>query len=281
MRHPRQPIEVALLRRLSDLREMLVPVRAIIKRIEWLERRLTPPQSGALAASDKLNCILARNEHGSYLVPQSSLARPAAQDILHGRVWEPETINLVCRHVGNGDVIHAGAYFGDFLPAISKATAGTLWAFEPNFENYCCAQATVLLNGLSNVCLMNVGLSDVAAKASMLVRNPDGSGLGGGSRIGSGDASEIETIDLVRLDDVIPKTARISVLQLDVEGHEGNAVRGAAMTIERCLPLLILETVPSDGWATRFLQSLGYSSVAKVHGNTVLRPISTAQAPLF
>jgi len=62
-----------------------------------------------------LGCFVAYNPYGGYCVPQSSHHRPAAQMILRGRVWEPDTIKFVRDH--------AGTYFGDFIPALSAGCA--------------------------------------------------------------------------------------------------------------------------------------------------------------
>jgi hypothetical protein len=110
--------------------------------------------------SSVLDCRLSYNKFGGFCVPASSQHRPAAHAILTGRVWESETIEFITTRCGDGDVVHAGTYFGDFLPALSKACRpdARVWAFEPNTENYRCAKITIGLNGLQNVVLTNAGL---------------------------------------------------------------------------------------------------------------------------
>ena len=91
-----------------------------------------------------LQCCISYNQYGGYCLPLSSIHRPASQTILNGKVWEEETLKFMSKHCGTGDIIHAGTYFGDFLPALSKAchTKAKVWAFEPNLENYKCAIVT-------------------------------------------------------------------------------------------------------------------------------------------
>ena len=76
-----------------------------------------------------------------------SIDRPVPQAILDGRIWEKDTVDLIVRHVGKGDVVHAGTYFGDFLPALaaSVASGAKVWAFDPNLESFRCSQITLLL----------------------------------------------------------------------------------------------------------------------------------------
>jgi hypothetical protein len=68
--------------------------------------------------------------------------------------------------------------------------------------------------------------------------------------------------------DVLPPAADVGVLQLDVEGFEEPALRGAMGTITRCLPLLILETPPS-ALVEAELVPLGYQPTGTVCDNTV------------
>jgi hypothetical protein len=74
----------------------------------------------------------------------------------------------------------------------------------------------------------------------------------------------------VRLDDVLPQGADISVLQLDVEGYEGPALKGALATITRCRPTLILETVPR-AFMDSHLSPLGYRRAGAVCGNAIFQ----------
>ena len=67
--------------------------------------------------------VIAENAHGFYCVPRAAVQRPAARKIINGEVWEPETIDFVVRHCVDRSVVHAGAFFGDFLPAVSRALA--------------------------------------------------------------------------------------------------------------------------------------------------------------
>ena len=48
-------------------------------------------------------------------------------------------------------------------------------------------------------------------------------------------------IDIVIINDVIPIQSNISIMQLDVEGYEKNALEGTLETIKRCKPIIILE----------------------------------------
>ncbi len=221
------------------------------------------------------------NEYGSYCVPAASLHRPAAAAILAHRVHEPATLEFMTAACGAGDVVHAGAYFGDFLPALSAAigATSTVWAFEPNPENYRCAQITRRINGLANVRLANVGLSDRNAQVHMRVMDERGRSLGGGSQIVDRDRSEASgttAVEVVPLDEVVGRERTVSIIQLDLEGHEVKALQGAMTTILRCSPVLILEVLPQSNltqsrWFAEHILGAGYRRFGEFHGNVVFQ----------
>jgi FkbM family methyltransferase len=226
--------------------------------------------------------LLARNKYGTYCIPPGTLHRPCAATILKGGVWESSTIDLVCRNVGDGDLVTAGTFFGDFLPPYSRSTNGLIWAFEPVPENYSCALWTQHLSGLSNVILQNVALSDKFQQLEMGIATLDGIKYGGGSYVHHGIAkinqgrnglasSEFRlSVPAFPLDLLIPLDRDVRVLQLDVEGHERAVLDGARNLITRCRPLLVLETLP-ENWLAEHGKELGYELVGRVDENWVLK----------
>jgi FkbM family methyltransferase len=212
--------------------------------------------------------IFAENRFGHYCVPAEAAHRPAGKYILAGKAWEPETVQYVAGCSHSGDVVTAGAFFGDSLPAFSLAAGeNTVWAFEPNPENFRCASITVLLNGLKNVRLMNAGLGERSESGEIVIRDFSGRSLGGASQIvgvvdntGQKRGDQAVPVEIMAIDDIVPEKRPISLIQLDVEDFEEFAIRGAAKTIARCRPKLILESIPQEGsQARKVLNDLGYS----------------------
>lgn len=217
-----------------------------------------------LSAPGALTAVLAYNKHGGYCLPRSSLHRPACQAIMQGKVWEHETIEFICKHA-DGDIVHAGTYFGDFLPALSKAAGDNLiWAFEPVQENFHCAAITVLLNDLQNVHLHHAALGSSETPLSFKTVDDKGKSLGGSSHA---SAAGTTTVPQLVLDRVIPSDRKVSVLQLDVEHFEGDVLRGARELVRRNRPIIILENVPEG-----FAEEAGYGHTRTIHGNSVFEP---------
>jgi len=198
--------------------------------------------------------------------------------VLSGQVHEPQTIAYMIANCGNRDIVHAGTFFGDFLPALSRSLhpQALLWAFEPSRENYRCARITMEINSSSNVRLTHAGLGATRQQLFVATSDADGKPLGGGSHIVTEPSSSKNTVpvDIVAIDDVIPAARDVGILQLDVEGYEKEALSGALATIRRCKPILILEVLPQSDleqseWFSANILRLGYAKVTKLHANSV------------
>ena len=225
-----------------------------------------------------LKCKISYNKYGGYCVPLSSHHRPAAQKVLTNDIHEPQTIEYILNNCKNGDVVHAGTYFGDFLPALSKGVvAGAkIWAFEPNPENYRCAKVTLEINDIKNTVLINAGLGEKPETLLIKTMGVEGLALGGASRITSEKTNDIgmKSVQIVTVDDVVGSNRIVSIIQLDVEGYEKKALTGALKTIRRCLPIIILEVLPDStlvdsDWFFDNIISLGYKKNHDVHGNSI------------
>lgn len=237
--------------------------------------------TAARTDADVLDCKIASNRFGSYCVPAGSAGRPAAQAVLRGGVYEPETIDFIRAHCGDHDVVHAGTYFGDFLPALSSGLGegALVWAFEPNSESHRCAEVTLLLNRIDNVRLRNAGLGAAAGESLVQVANKNGRALGGASRIVDDveDGVVTEQVAIVAIDDVVPADRTVGILQLDVEGFEQQALSGAFATIDRCRPVLVLEQgrwndFLDGAWFADNVLARGYAETERFHLNRVYRP---------
>ena len=184
------------------------------------------------------------NEYGFYSLPRSFRKRELPTVLTSGHVYEPNTLKFMQRMAGQGDIVSGGALVGDFFPALSGALArdARLHSFEPNPVSYESARHTIALNGLENVCLTNAAVGEVAGVLPLQVSRSGKNALAAGAKIVR-SAQEGATIDVrvTPLDDLIPQDRRISILHLDIEGHEMAALLGARSMIARNRPIIILE----------------------------------------
>lgn len=195
------------------------------------------------AGATELPYVLAENEHGRYCIPRSSIHCASARKVLDGEVWERGTLEFIAANCGDGDVVTAGLYFGDFLPALSKsvATGAVVWGFEPGSENFRCATETARLNGLTSPQLFNAALGKDVGRALLRIRE-GAAPLGGTCRIEPDSlVEECEEVAVTTIDATVPEGRRVSIIHIDAEGSEHLAIAGGWRTIRRNWPVLIIE----------------------------------------
>lgn len=216
--------------------------------------------------------IKAQNKYGVYVIPEEISYTYTAQTIINGDVHEPTTIEFI-QSVG-GNVVHAGAGFGDFLPALKDCNR--VFVFEPNPLMYQCTLQTILLNNLTNVSLYKQALGESFCKSSL--KNIDESGLEMGPRSEIGEGIRI---DMIKLDDFLVE--KIDLIHLDLEGYEFEALKGAKELIERDKPIIVLEIDTRAVDYNNFMRSINYepykqliynSNEQMVFVNTVYKPIN-------
>jgi FkbM family methyltransferase len=160
---------------------------------------------------------------------------------LKGRKWEPKIAKILCQHAKKGSVaVDAGAYIGTHTLALVDAVGetGQVITFEPQTWAYHGIKKTLAKNKIKNVKLVNAGLSD---KKGILRFCSDGTGSSSlcQERRPSPRWTEVYDIPIKTLDSF--KLNNISIIKIDVEGHELNVLKGAEKTINRCKPVLVLE----------------------------------------
>jgi FkbM family methyltransferase len=144
-----------------------------------------------------------------------------------------------------------------------------VWAFEPNPTNFAAARATADLNDLDNVELRNAALSNQDGALLFRTHGTNGTPRGGLSRVAVQEGPGVTSVDAVMLDYAVPLDRPVSILQLDVEGHEKQALLGAFHIIQRWRPILILEYFDQLRWFGRNFRSIGCQCVGKLHSNFV------------
>jgi len=194
--------------------------------------------------------MIARNKYGVYSVPKEVEYTYTAQLILEGGVHEDTTIEYI-KSVG-GNIIHSGSGFGDFLPALKDCDK--VWTFEPNPLMYQCSLETISLNEIKNVEILPYAIGRYDGTANL--KNIDENGLEMGPRSEMSDYGI--KVKMVKLDSVIPKDVKISLIHLDLEGYEFAALSGAKDIIERDKPIIVLEIDTRAVDYNNFMLSLDY-----------------------
>jgi FkbM family methyltransferase len=118
-------------------------------------------------------------------------------------------------------------------------TKGKVVTFEPQPWAFNGIKKTLTKNGIKNVKVVNAGLSD---KKGTIKFCSDGSGSSSVCTERSANKkkwTEVYDIPIVTLDSY--KLKNVSIMKVDVEGHELNALMGAKKTILSSKPVIVLE----------------------------------------
>jgi FkbM family methyltransferase len=161
--------------------------------------------------------------------------------------------------------VQAGGNVGVWPKELAKHFKQVV-TFEPDLDNYECLRRNVTEQ---NVDYRNVALGDSPGSVTMH-RVP---GNCGASYVANTGVNEVPQITLDSLE-----LAACDLLQLDVEGYELKALKGAKQTIDRFSPVIVLEQKglgleyghgDSDEDAAEWLSKLGYKRTGAMHRDVI------------
>jgi FkbM family methyltransferase len=146
--------------------------------------------------------------------------------------FNPYFTDIITLH-NNEVFIDCGAYDGDTIVAFNKKVNGTfkkIVAFEPDNSNFMNLQKTITLHGLKGVVLIKKGCWN---KATTLCFSSDGN-MTSQVQDSGGIEIDVETIDTVI------GNGDATLIKMDIEGSELQALQGASSVIQRCKPKLAI-----------------------------------------
>ncbi len=172
------------------------------------------------------------------------MAERAWEDALAAGDPEPEVTPVLTALLQPQRVFYdIGAHVGFYALLGAKAVrSGSVFAFEPEPENVTVLNEVIARNGLSNVSVCEVAVSDAPGKLSF-ARSPNLRSSGHLSSIGcdTADTGEEITVDCTTLDLFCETHPLPDVIKIDVEGAEAFVLRGARQVLRRKLPALLIE----------------------------------------
>ncbi len=137
--------------------------------------------------------------------------------------------------------IDVGCHKGEVLEEmIKRAPKGRFFAFEPIPEFY----AFLKQNFTDENCkLFNcaLGVKEGTSDFNYVKSNPAYSGLKKREYKSQNEEIEKLTVEVKRLDDLIPSTIKIDFIKIDVEGGELDVLGGAVQLIKRDKPIVVFE----------------------------------------
>jgi FkbM family methyltransferase len=174
-------------------------------------------------------------------------------------------------------LIDAGANIGEITLVAAKlvGTSGQVVAFEPMADIAASLERNIADNHLDHVVLARLGLADAISSAPIYAScgqgQSDEENHGLGSLYG-GDSpanSPVQNIQLTTLDAYLQEhpVSRLDVIKIDIEGAELPCLKGAARTLQRHRPILIIEIQEQTSMVAGYhqedildyLESFGYA----------------------
>lgn len=147
--------------------------------------------------------------------------------------------------------VQAGAHVGIF-PNHLAGFFDTVFTFEPDPDLFECLK----LNAKPNVVISPFALSDVTSTVRYR-RNVNGTGMVLRDGVYAPEGDEEIDVQAVTLDTI--EMPGVNFIHLDVEGYEIDVLRGAALLIEKCSPVLQLEILPRfQKRIYGYIEAIGY-----------------------
>ncbi len=140
--------------------------------------------------------------------------------------------NAPWKYSNNEVLLDCGAYDGDSIKDFiaMQNNYKKIIACEPDRKNYKALLNNIEKNGWKSIAPYRIGVSD---EKKVLVFHSSGDCF---SRIGEGGE---EKIDVEAIDHLL-NGERVSIIKMDIEGAEMEALKGAEMTLRRCRPILMI-----------------------------------------
>jgi FkbM family methyltransferase len=138
--------------------------------------------------------------------------------------------------------VDVGAHVGTTtVPAVTRFGFRSAVALEPETTNFRLLEATIALNALGErIVPLNVAVSNTVGTAALRLKSSSG-----GHRIMKSPKPgaqtvpvPVTTLDALVAEGVLDPT-RVSMLWLDIEGHEPQALAGASSLVERSVPVVV------------------------------------------
>jgi FkbM family methyltransferase len=161
------------------------------------------------------------------------------QQLLGNGVFEPESTEWVKEQVKRGMVVaDVGANFGYYTVLLSRLAgdSGKVYAFEPSSGFRSRLKGHLQANHCENVVVSENALSDEPGTAELFTGDSTGSFLAFAGR-------EPEEVQCMTFDEFVKRNnvSRLDFMKVDIDGHESKFVAGAAESLRRFQPTILIE----------------------------------------
>ena len=163
------------------------------------------------------------------------------KSVKNNRIWEKKLVDRYSNLIKKNDIIlDVGAYIGTHTIPFSILTGnnGMVYAFEPQNEIFNLLKKTINNNNISNINPINKAVYNKNTKINFSMNNKGTASITHirnklkDKQIVSMDAITIDSLNLDKVD----------LMKIDTEMCEWVILEGAEKTIQKCNPIIFLET---------------------------------------
>jgi FkbM family methyltransferase len=201
----------------------------------------------------------------------ASLTLPAGDHITmaiqrSGTYYEHELLHALSTLPHGGTWVDAGAHYGNHSVFFGlECGADRIIAIEPNPATYAGLVRNLDDNGLAErATAVHAAIHEEWRRVDIDIPawepGPENDATSNTGMARVEPAAGTGTVDAMPLDEVLEDVGPVAVIKIDVEGNAFGVVRSGWQTIERDLPVLILEALSDDEQAklVEMLVPLGY-----------------------
>lgn len=157
--------------------------------------------------------------------------------------FEPQMVRLFKAVAKESEVIlDIGANIG-CTALLFADLSKQVYAFEPSETTFYFLEQNISSSGLKNISLQNIGIGAESGEYSLTFNpaNRSGGFVSNQTQVSAGHVTE--KIVIRKLDEVIQSlnVSKVDFIKIDVEGFEGQVLRGAGQTLATYKPMVVLE----------------------------------------
>jgi len=244
-------------------------VSAYLQSLEFRNRGLLQPSMEAE--------IVNLGDFSIYVAKDDALIAPGIR-----AGYEPEVTRVFLQYVARGYVLDIGANCG-YFSLLAASRGAHVYAIEPLQRNLRLLHASVALNRFEGIRIIAAAASD--SFRALTIGASYTNGIVNEPRKDPQAALAAEYVAAVPVDHVVPGDELVSIIKIDVEGHEYRALAGASRTIRKHRPVIISEFAPAGLRANSGRSGEEYLQLLRNHGYDVsvigchgANPIDAVQA---